>query len=93
LIGKLTSSDIHSGGFNILSANFKRYDSDAFSCTLAENLMIKISDLTIYPCHRLLYPELKFGHFIIDDQNDEITEIIADNTEIGITILGMKPSK
>lgn len=49
-------------GFNILSSYLINNGHGA-TCTIQSDLSVKLLDLTIYPCHRHLYPNMKFGTF------------------------------
>lgn len=70
-------------GNNFLINNFYApQKGDGASCTFGRHVMVKVSDLTIYPCHRLLYPELKIAHFKLNEQKELILE--CDNIELGI---------
>lgn len=47
-------------GFNILSSYFLD-NSKGMTCTIQTDLSIKLLDMSVYPCHRHLYPNMKFG--------------------------------
>jgi len=75
-------------GFNFLSSmlyNQKR----APSCTLGRQLMIRASDLKVFPCHRLVYPEFEIGHYYPDEE--KVLEFDTVAPELGIAILGYNP--
>ena len=36
---------------------------DGFNCSSYGTLCVRVADLSIAPCHRLFYPELKIGEF------------------------------
>ena len=39
-------------------------------------MTINVGDLTLVPCHRLAYPELRGGHFVVE--NNKIINLQAD---------------
>lgn len=67
-------------GFNILGTVINRNDSGS-SCTFGRQLMVRASDLKMFPCHRLAYPELEIGHF--STENNEF-KFITKQAELGI---------
>ena len=77
-------------GWNILSSHLREPRSGA-SCTIGKHLMIRISDFTIFPCHRLLYPHFKWGTMEFNE-NYELT-LHSDNIELATTIIGVTPSR
>ena len=48
------------------------------SCSITQSLCIRLGDLMICPCHRLAYPKLNYGKYIVND-NEEIVGIEANN--------------
>lgn len=79
-----------SAGNNILVNNlFGPQRNSGPSCTLGSHLMIRVSDLTIFPCHRLLYPELDIAHF--EETEDGKLNLICDNIELGICTFSFSP--
>ena len=47
------------------------------SCSVTQSLCIRLGDLTICPCHRLAYPKLNYGKYIVE--NDKIIGLEANN--------------
>jgi len=52
----------------------KRYD-DAISCSIQKSIAVRMADLTVVPCHRLMYPEFIAGRFILDENQEKIIDI------------------
>ena len=55
--------------------------TDAFNCSSYGSLCVRVADLSIAPCHRLFYPELKIGEFQLDE-NEKIIDFNPNNTEL-----------
>lgn len=72
--------------FNILLQPFAK-SKKGLPCAIQSELTIKVSDLKVFPCHRLLYPDLEIGEYIEDDEN--ILEFKTKNASLGLTIYGM----
>ena len=55
----------HDNSYNNISicTNNIFYNNDAFNCSSYGTLCVRVADLSIAPCHRLFYPELKIGEF------------------------------
>lgn len=80
-----------SGGNNILRNNF--YTGGAScqsSCVISNQMMVRMSDLALFPCHRLLYPELQMAHFEKQEDGDLILK--NDSIELNIGIHSFSPS-
>lgn len=75
----IRKDNIHRG-FNILGSVFNRNESGS-NCTFGRQMMIKASDLKMYPCHRLAYPELEIGHFSVKNDN---FEFVTKQAELGL---------
>ena len=50
-------------GFNILSSPLIK-TSKGLGCSIQTTVALRLADLTIFPCHRLMYPNLKAGQLI-----------------------------
>lgn len=50
-----------------LMPNRFTHNEDKISCSFNNNLTIRAGDLTVAPCHRLFYPLLEQGKFIVKD--------------------------
>lgn len=57
------------------------YNNDGFNCSSYGTLCVRVADLSIAPCHRLFYPELKIGEFQLDE-NNKIIGFKPNNTEL-----------
>ena len=55
------------------------------TCSIATHLTIRAGDLAIIPCHRTGYDKLVYGYFKVE--NNEITDIIANNIQMAIRVL------
>lgn len=53
-----------------------------YSCALQGEMSINVQDLSVYPCHRLMFNKYKIGHF------DNDMNLIADNIAIAFTTYG-----
>ncbi len=75
--------------FNILNNPFITIGR-GLGCSIQSALQIRMGDLTIVPCHRLMYNFLEAGKFIVEDGN--ITGIEAMNFAalLGIHTTGFK---
>lgn len=73
--------------YNIISLT---PSSEKISCSIQDELFIRLGDLSIAPCHRLMYKDNMYGKFIVD--NEKIVGISSNNTEMAIKILSMNPS-
>lgn len=80
-----------SGGNNILKNNFYSQGTSCQSgCSISNYMMVNLNDLSIVPCHRLMYPELTMAHF--EEQEDHSLVLKSDNTELNIGIHSFSPS-
>ena len=77
----VTTNDL----FNILSQPFSTIPRGV-SCSIQTSLSVKLNDLTVYPCHRLMYPELKIGQFVNGEDNKLTFD--TENASLGLTIYG-----
>lgn len=64
---------------------------DGFNCSSYGTLCVRVADLSIAPCHRLFYPELKIGEFQLDN-NNQITSFNPANLELLLIGCTMKRS-
>lgn len=72
-------------GFNILTQPFGHIDR-GMPCGIQDSLPIRLGDMRVFPCHRLMYPDLEIGRFV--DDNDEVLKFRATRAELGLTIYG-----
>lgn len=78
---------IFQNGFNILSGPFSTTER-GYTCSIQTNLMIRVGDLKLVPCHRTAYPHLILGTF--EPTNDEqVLKFRCENAELLTTIFSM----
>lgn len=75
-----------SSGFNILSQPF-RHSGKGLSCAIQTSLPIRLTDMKVFPCHRLSYSGFEIGQYI-DDINEGLI-FKTKNTSLGLTIYGI----
>lgn len=83
-------NDDHCMGFNFISSMLNSGDPMP-TCMLGRQLMVRASDLKLFPCHRLSYPELEIGEYIPDEEKG--LKFKVKNPELGISILSFNPKK
>lgn len=71
-------------GYNILSAPFYKIDR-GLPCAIQSSLPIRINDMKMFPCHRLMYPDLEIGQLVFNQEQ----LIKTKNAELGLTIYGV----
>ena len=52
-------------------------------CSISTELIVRLGDLSIVPCHRLSYPQFIYGKFNTDE-NNKITHITSNNVYMPI---------
>lgn len=52
---------------------------NSFGCVFGKSICIRMGDLAIGSCHRVMYPKFQLGKFIIDKDQDKITDIECYN--------------
>jgi hypothetical protein len=64
------------------------YSDGALGCSLGRNLVVRMGDLAIVPCHRTCYPKFILGHYEVE--NDKIVDISCENYSLasGIYVTG-----
>lgn len=65
----------------LLNGFFKKNEAQV-SCSLQFSLAIRLNDMKVFSCHRLIYPELEIGYF------DEKMNFNTKNAELGIITFG-----
>lgn len=75
-------------GFNFL-ASFAICDRTSPSCTMGRHLMVRADDLKVFPCHRLVYPDLEIGQYVPDEEEKLKFNVVAP--ELGIAIASFNP--
>ena len=66
-IKEIIDNDLHFNVFSIFMSSGK-----ALSCSYETALAIRASDLKIYPCHRLQYPQFEAGQLYIEDDKIQV---------------------
>jgi radical SAM protein with 4Fe4S-binding SPASM domain len=72
------------GNFNILGGPFGTIGR-GIGCGIQGNFLIRLGDLSSFPCHRLMRDIFKIGEFNQDEEG-KLTDLKADNIELGILI-------
>ena len=67
-------------------------NSQRYTCSIQRTLMIRLGDLSIIPCHRTSYSQFIYGKFVLDDKQQNILSIAAQNPELAISIYNGNPS-
>lgn len=61
-------------------------EADSFAgCTVSTDMVVRLGDMAICPCHRTCYDKYIYGHFVVED--DKITDIISNNIYMAQQIL------
>jgi radical SAM protein with 4Fe4S-binding SPASM domain len=74
---------ITKGNFNIL-INSLTTVGRGMGCGIQSTMHVRLGDLSIFPCHRLMKDYFKIGSFNVED--GKITDVKACNVELGILI-------
>lgn len=72
---------IKENGFNILRFPFS-VNSRGYTCSIQTDIAIRLADMSVFPCHRLMYEDLKIGQY-----NSEM-EFETQNVELGLGVYG-----
>lgn len=88
-----SETKVYNNTYNIISLNYidTNGNDDKISCSLNHTLNIRLADLSLGLCHRLFYPELTFGKYRIDE-NDEISDFETTNVSLLILKTNIKKS-
>ena len=71
-------------GLNIL--NWLGIENNGkYSCSIQHELAIRLNDLKVFPCHRLMYPEFEIGQY------DETMKLKAKNVSLGTSLPYLNP--
>ena len=62
-------------------------DTQIATCSVSQQLTIRLGDLAICPCHRTSYPEYLYGKFVVED--GRIVDIEGNNPFVAAKILMM----
>ena len=54
-------------------------------CTISQELVVRVGDLAICPCHRTAYEEYLYGKFVVE--NNKIVDIKAINPEMAVKVI------
>lgn len=73
----------HDVSYNNISLHTSNifYATDSMNCSHYGTLCVRVADLTVAPCHRLYYPELKIGEFQLSEDN-KIIGFNPNNVEL-----------
>jgi len=82
-IGKFFNTFSSKGNFNILMNSLFTVGR-GLGCSIQSSLFVRLGDLSLFPCHRLMKDYFKIGEFNIE--NGLITDIKAMNAELGVLI-------
>lgn len=74
-------------GFNLLFEPLSEVNR-GYTCAIQDTLHIRVSDLMVYPCHRLGYDSFYLGQFVPDFDN--ILKLKCNNIEMMNAILATK---
>ena len=75
----------YSPGLNILRLPFVN-NNRGYTCGIQSFLTIRTADMGMYPCHRLMYKDLKIGDFRRKEDGD--LEFFTNNASLGLNIYG-----
>lgn len=78
---------LRSRGYNILSQSFSTKTGKGLPCAIQTELTIRVADLKVFPCHRLLYSDFEIGQYIEDEEKE--LKFKTKNASLGLTIYGM----
>lgn len=75
--------------FNILSQPFTNgmNKSKGLSCSLQPSLSIRLADLKVHPCHRLMYPKFEIGQY------DKDFTFKTKNASLGLSVYGVNSTR
>lgn len=71
-----------SRGYNLL--NWLTNQQKGYGCGIQCSIHLRLNDMKVFPCHRLMYPELEIGQY------DENMNFITTNAALGIGITNIK---
>ena len=74
-------------GFNLLHVPFTSI-TRGMTCSIQSDLSIRVSDLKVFPCHRLMYPHLEIGQYVEDA--DSVLVFDTKVAELGLSIYGLE---
>lgn len=60
-------------------------DNGKYSCSIQHELAIRLNDMKVFPCHRLMYPEFEIGQY-----NDNMN-LEAANVSLGVALPYLNP--
>lgn len=62
--------------------------TDSFiGCTCATDLTLRLGDLALAPCHRTSYNKYLYGYLTLDENQEKIVGISANNPQVAMKIL------
>ena len=71
-------------GYNILS-HILAERGNGISCGIQHTLHVRVADMKIFPCHRLMYPHLETGAFVYNEEKQDL-EFQGKHPELNIVI-------
>lgn len=78
---------MHGNGFNLLSQPYHTCGR-GLTCGIQSQFTIRVSDLMMYPCHRLGYKDLYIGQMVEDEE--EVLKFKCKNPELLASILAVE---
>lgn len=75
----------NNGGFNIGRNCFIQTDR-GLSCALQTSLCIRVSDLTLFPCHRLMYEQHRLAR--LESNTGHGLAVRVENAPLGLAVYG-----
>lgn len=64
--------------FNMINSPFSQIGR-GLGCSVQSSLQIRTGDLSVFPCHRQMYPQFKAFQFVVE--NDVIVDVKPENIE------------
>lgn len=64
----------------------KTFDPQGLSCSITNNLCLRLGDLAVVPCHRTSYDKFVTGYFKVDEETQEVIGYKGKNVEALMSI-------
>lgn len=64
---------------------------NVMSCSIQQNLAVRVGDLTMAPCHRLYYSEFEYGKFVTNEDKSEIIGVEGKNPTLAFKVKTFNP--
>jgi sulfatase maturation enzyme AslB (radical SAM superfamily) len=65
----------------------------AIPCSIQSGMKCRVGDLSIVPCHRTCYPNMIYGQFIVDSENNKIIGVQGDKVSLAHKIQNCNPNR